>query len=62
MPGALAVGAPCGRPLNAGEEAALLIDTVYCADCREFMAPLGVEPRRFELRAGAVCGGGNPLD
>lgn len=62
MSAALAVGAPCGRPLNAGDEAALLVDTVYCADCPDFVTPLNVQPRRFQLRAGAVCGGGNPLD
>jgi len=54
--------APCGRSLTPGEEAVLSFDTVYCPDCQEYQVPRGGLSRRFELRTGAVCGGGNPLD
>jgi hypothetical protein len=54
--------APCGRSLNTGEEAVLFFDTIYCADCQPAGWTRGVESRPFALHAGAVCGGGNPLD
>jgi hypothetical protein len=56
------IGSPCGRALAPGETAVLLADGVYCEECHELLATRRYEPREFELRAGAVCGGGNPLD
>jgi len=53
---------PCGRPLLPGETATLVLDTVYCSECPDHLVTRRHATRTFELRRGAVCGGGNPLD